>query len=116
MKFLFLRRLVGRSSKHIGSEVHSVFEVCSPPPSRRSRSVSLSGPKRDPLNINSKEKLPMEVWTSENGLGIFASSLTSEKRKGDKDERKGRGEKERAKKGRRQKGRDKGPTPEKERG
>ena len=62
-----------------------------PPPSGRSRSVSLSGPKKDQQNINSKEKLPMEVWTSENGLGIFASSLTSEKERGQgRKERKGR--------------------------
>ena len=59
--------------------------------SGRSRSVSFSGPKKDALNINSKEKLPMEVWTSEIGLGIFASSLTSEKERGQgRKERKGR--------------------------
>ena len=59
--------------------------------SGRSRSASFSGPKKDALNINSKEKLPMEVWTPEIGLEIFASSLTSEKEKGQgRKERKGR--------------------------
>ena len=58
--------------------------------SGRSRSVSLVGSKREALNINSKEKLPMEVWTLEIGLGIFASSLTSEKERGQgRKERKG---------------------------